>query len=513
MDIRLAGFNVDRDAIDKLKKVLTNKELSEKDRLTALDILSNLTPETIAASYARISRDPRVISELREDARNDVEASRKSNKAIIFTMGHKSIAEHARFNFDIVGISRRAVEDIEQNRLDSYTEKSQRYITMDGDFVLPKEIQNTKFESDFLELIELQNNFYKKNLEKITNWHHKQDYSKLYLTVGAKDSEKQKAVREGLGKEDARYSLGLATQAQLGMTVSARTLETLITRLRSSNNEELKEIGEKLFAEVDGIAPSLIKYIQPSDYFAKTRGELKQFVFEIIKKQGIYDFIFDTERVKLFTGLRRDDSIIAGLIFSSSDLNYGNCFAISRRIENEIKIELLNQTMKYQEKHNPMLREYELGDRVAELTMSSSAFAQMKRHRMNTLIPQGYNPSLGLTIPESVIKVGLEKELENIVKKSVKLHNNLLAEGYTKSVAEYALTNANKRRVLFDANNRQAYAFCMERENLAAQWEIRKIANEYHKLLQDEKGDSYLTTRALCGKHEFDELKKKLQEN
>jgi len=512
MEIRLAGFNVDKDAIDELRRLLAQcfplSRLSENDRRAALEIALNLTPETICASYARISRDPRIISELRKDSRKDVEASRKSNKAIIFTMGHKSIAEHARFNFDIVGVSRRAVEEIEQNRLDSYTEKSQRYITMDGDFVLPKEIKGTEFEPRFLELVELQNNFYKNNLEKITNWHHAQDYSALYPTVGAKDADKQKGVREGLGKEDARYSLGLSTQAQLGMTISARTLESMITRLRSSDNEELKEIGEKFFAEIDGVAPSVIKYTQPSDYFSKTRPELKQFVSQLTRENN--DFNSDEERVKLYSGLKRNDSILAGLIFSSSNLPYRECLLVTDKMSNDCKIEILNKTIKYQEKHAPMLREYELGDRVAEMVMSSSAFAQMKRHRMNTLISQEYNTKLGLTVPESVTKAGLGIDLGYIISKSIELHDNLLAEGYPKSVAEYALTNSNRRRVLLDANNRQAHAFCMERENLAAQWDIRKTANEYHKALQDEYGDSYLTTRALCGKHEFDEVKKKL---
>jgi len=509
MEIKLAGFNVDKDAIDELKNILSHDNLSEKDRLTAYGILLNLTPETIAASYARISRDPRTIPELRADSRADIEKSRKSNQAIIFTMGHKSIAEHAIFNFDIMGVSRRAVEAIEQNRLDSYTEKSQRYITMDGDVVLPKEIQGTKFEQMFLELIDLQNGFYKKNLEKIIDWHHGQDYSSMYLTVGAKDAEKQKGTREGLGKEDARYSLSLATQVQLGMTVSARTLETLITRLRSTNNEELKEIGERLFNEVDGIAPSVIRYTNPVDYFVKTREELRDFVLEKIKKYKINSSIISSKRVNLFTGLKRDDSIMAGLIFSASDLPYDSCLELIKVMNDEDKVKLLDQTIKYQEKHDPLLREYELGDRIAEMTMSSSAFAQIKRHRMDTLISQQYSPFLGLTIPKSISEVGLDGELKEIVGKSNQLHDYLIKEGHTKYIAECMLTNANRRRVLFDANNRQAHAFCMERENLAAQWDIRATANEYHQLIAGAE-DSAFTLRALCGKHEFDEVKNEL---
>jgi flavin-dependent thymidylate synthase len=506
MDIKLAGFNVDKDGIEEVKKILSNENLSEENRLTALEIMSNLTPETIVASYARISRDARPISELRKDARKDVESSRKSNKAIIFTMGHKSVAEHARFNFDIVGISRRAVEEIEQNRLDSYTEKSQRYVTMDGDFVIPEEIKGTKFEPRFLDLIEMQVGFYKKNLERITDWHHKQDYSKLYPVVGAKDEEKQKGTREGLGKEDARYSLGLSTQAQLGMTISARTLETTITKLRSSGKAELQEIGEKLFEEVDGIAPSVIKYISPTDYFAKTRDELESFVSKLIEKYGVFR-LDSAERVNLFTDMVRDDSIVAGLLFSSSNLPYGTCLRMLNNMDVNSKTALLNQTVKYQEKHDPMLREYELGDRVAEMVMSSSAFAQIKRHRMDTIIPQVYNPLLGFTIPESITEIGLQEELSKVVKESNRLYNDLLKTRFSKYVAEYSLTNANRRRVLFDANNRQAHAFCMERENLAAQWDIRATANIYHDLLREE---SPLTTRMLCGKHEFDETKARL---
>ena len=52
-------------------------------------------------------------------------------------MGHHSVAEHAVFNFDVIGISRLAMEELEKFRLCSYTEKSQRYITLDKDFVLP----------------------------------------------------------------------------------------------------------------------------------------------------------------------------------------------------------------------------------------------------------------------------------------------------------------------------------------------------------------------------------------
>ena len=54
MNILLAGYNIDYDLI---------RELQEKSGLK-----QDITPETISAAYARISRSPKSVDELRADA-------------------------------------------------------------------------------------------------------------------------------------------------------------------------------------------------------------------------------------------------------------------------------------------------------------------------------------------------------------------------------------------------------------------------------------------------------------
>ncbi|MCK5259920.1 MAG: FAD-dependent thymidylate synthase, partial [Candidatus Omnitrophica bacterium] len=103
MEVILAGYNVDTDVLSELSG---GKEARE-----------DLTPEVLSAAYARISRDPRPINELRIDSRNEIERARRSNSSIIFKMGHHSVAEHAVFNLDILGISRFAMEELEKFRL------------------------------------------------------------------------------------------------------------------------------------------------------------------------------------------------------------------------------------------------------------------------------------------------------------------------------------------------------------------------------------------------------------
>ena len=182
MKVILSGFNLDIDTIVELKnfvkrfiEVIDKNSTSRgklKSKTLNIDQLykdaielfrkDNLTPETISAAYARISRNPKPVNELRSIARQEVDKARRSNKSIIFGLGHSSVAEHTIFNFDILGVSRLAVETIEHFRIASYTEKSQRYILFKNNYIIPEEIKNSTFLNDYNNLIKEQNNIYYK---------------------------------------------------------------------------------------------------------------------------------------------------------------------------------------------------------------------------------------------------------------------------------------------------------------------------------------------------------------
>jgi len=153
MKILLAGYNLDYDMIRALKE----KSGLERD----------LTPETISAAYARISRSPKPVDALREIARDEVDKARQSNRNIVFEMGHSSVAEHAVFNIDVIGVSRLLVEEIEKFRLCSFTEKSQRYVLFNNDFVVPEEIKQAHLIDLFTDTVETQNDYYHALYEKL----------------------------------------------------------------------------------------------------------------------------------------------------------------------------------------------------------------------------------------------------------------------------------------------------------------------------------------------------------
>jgi len=498
MKVTLAGFNIDKNLIDKLPEGTI------------------ATPETISAAYARISRDPRDVSELRTEAREQVKKARRSNRSIVFGMSHHSVAEHAYFNLDILHISRLALEELEARRIGSaYTEKSQRYITLKGDYVIPEEFSRED-KARFSELVKFQNNFYKTYLPKLNEYQFKANPGLANKSKKAEERctsskmNRAKNTLEGWAKEDARYALSLATQAQLGMSFNARTLEHAIRTMRHSDLEECRELSKKLYVSTKDVAPSLIILTDPDefekafktplhdDHFKYTKKHLKSFVSSIINKfynkiKEDIPKIIEDKYEKLIIENNIDLNIATAVIHKNSKLPIEDAYRVASFILSDelIAEDFFQQTLKFLSAFDPLPREYELsGDLKFELIVSASNFAQLKRHRLMTLLAQDYDPSLGITIPESIKFIGKEDKLREVCRRSEDLYNEFYPK-YGKA-AEYCLTNAHRRRVLIAANPRELYHFSRLREDEHAQWDIKETAGRMMNLAKKIAPNSFI---------------------
>jgi flavin-dependent thymidylate synthase len=484
MKILLAGYNLDYDLIRKLK---------DKSALT-----QDLTPETISAAYARISRSPKPVNELREIAREEVDKARQSNRNIVFEMGHSSVAEHAIFNIDVIGVSRLLVEEIEKFRLCSFTEKSQRYVLFDKDFVIPEEIKQADFADLFTTTIKAQNDYY----------HHLYNQLKPYIFLKNKSLAENPATRpllEGWAKEDARYVIALATETQLGMTINARNLELMLRRLTALPFAEAHEYSKKLYAATKDIAPALIRYIHATDYDRLTRPNLHKQAETFCAKYRKTTAPKQSGAARLtFFSPSADIKVAACLLFSSSNLTYSQCLTRATSMsQKDLKL-LLKTAFEHLQPHDSMLRELENVDLQFELIVSASCFAQLKRHRMATIIAQDYHPQLGVTIPPSIRVIGEQKNFMEIMH-----HTRNAYEQISKKAplaAAYVLTNAHRKRVLMKFNARELYHIARMRADEHAQWDIRKLTQD---MLRQAKKVMPLTLMMACGKDSFAKLCKK----
>lgn len=478
MKVKLAGYNVDATVL---------KEIEEKSGHR-----DDLTPEVLSAAYARISRDPRAIDEIRQDARQEVEKSRKSNSTIIFKMGHHSVAEHAVFNWDIIGVSRYAMEEVEKFRLSSYTEKSQRYITLQDDFVIPEGIKGTEHEDTFVGMIRKQNKAYWELLEKL-----KAHVFEKHSALAA--DPKNHNLLEGWAKEDARYITALATESQVGLTVNARNFELMLRRFASSSLEEIVNLGRAMHSQIVDIAPSIVLFHQANDYDKNTRLELCEHVGKIFqgnKRRG------KVREVELVEYTKNADIIIAAsLLHSSSNSSYKQCMSIAKQMTEEDKKNLFKTSWKNMQFYNSVLREFEYANLTYDAVLSSACFGQLKRHRMSTITSQAYDPALGVTIPESVKEIGMEKYFKKILNQTNKVYDELVQSAPL--AAPYILTNAHRKRVLMRVNLRELYHIARLREDAHAQWDIRNIS---HGMVEEAKKVMPAACALIGAKDKYNEL-------
>jgi len=484
MKVVLAGYNIDAQIIEELKKRANWSE-------------DNVTPETISAAYARISRDSADVGSLRKKSRIETEKARKSNETIIFGLGHSSVAEHAVFNFDITGLSRLAVEEVQKFRLASFTEKSQRYIKLDGDFIMPEEIIKNRLSGKMEKLIDLQNRAYFSLYETLRDHF----FAKFPARITTKNG---KTTVEGWAKEDARYAVSLATVTQFGMTVNARTLENMLRQFGSSDLNEVRELGKQIYAVVHPLSPSIIKYTTPTVY---DTGREKM-IRETLEKyeQKIFDPNYDQIPVKLHSYTKKPDEVLcAALIYSYSGSDFASCIKSSASLTNSQKKELIKSSLCSRESYDKVERAFESVDFTFELIVSATNYAQLKRHRMSSQIAQDYDTALGYTVPPSVIETGQTAIFREVMKKSNDFYHSLAS--VIPDSKNYALTNAHRRRVLMKLNARELYHFVSLRDDEHAQWDIRETAKQMKQLAEEA---APLVTMMLSGKSDFEECRQRL---
>ena len=79
-----------------------------------------------------------------------------------------------------------------------------------------------------------------------------------------------------------RYLLPTATHTNIGLTLNARTLEHLITKLLSQPLEEGRELGARIKEEAQHIVPTLLKYADHNAYRAETGEAIAKLAGEVL---------------------------------------------------------------------------------------------------------------------------------------------------------------------------------------------------------------------------------------
>lgn len=191
-------------------------------------------PDRTVAAAARLCYSDVSASQLLEQSKDsDVSGFLRGLRS----SGHLSTFEHVSFTFAIDGISRICSHQLVRHRMASYSQQSQRYVSMsEPEYIVPDTISSDPdLDRDFQSYCEKAHRF--------------------YLDLIAK----------GVPKEDARYVLPHGWLTRITVTMNARELHHFFA-LRTCRRAqwEIRDLAGKMLKEVRQVAPLLFSIAGPS---------------------------------------------------------------------------------------------------------------------------------------------------------------------------------------------------------------------------------------------------------
>lgn len=423
----------------------------------------DLSPETIAVTFAKTSRSPKPFDEIAGELTD--ERSAKFHEKWVVGYGHASVAEHAVLHLALENVSRLAIETIEGNRLASYTEKSTRYQQWDEDaFFVPDELDGHSLNEEFVSLCNQLFQTYHDFIPKIQSWMRR----KYPQKEGESTQAYERRIRPA-SVDVCRFLLPAASLANVGVTINARALEYAICKMLSSPLAEVRDIGARLRAVGERETPTLIKYAACNDYLVGTRARMRQYASDIPSVENQDDFQL------LSWDEHGQDQVLAAILFRfDGSADYQACFDHIRGLSKEEKAEFVESIMSPRGQFDQPLREFEYAQMTFEVVMDQGAYFEFKRHRMMTQTVQPLTPELGFAVPKAITESDCGKAYNTIMRKAADFYHETAA--WHPDVASYIIPNGFNRRVLFTMNLRQAFHFCRLRAAHNAHFSIRRVA-------------------------------------
>lgn len=447
----------------------TEQRAARAMRVYALDPRT-LSQEQIAVTFAMTSRSPEAF-----DAIAKVVSEAKAadfNEKWVVGYGHASVAEHAVLHMAVEDLSRLAADELEDNRLASYTEKSSRYQVLDrGSYHVPAELRGHRLEQRYVETCDYLFDVYHDLLERTQAWLR----SEQPQGANEKDGAYRLRLRR-IATDHCRFVLPASTLTNVGMTLNARVLESAITKLLSHKLAECRDLGERLKAQGKIIAPTLVKYADRSAYLTETRAALQGYV---TGAAGAGEARGPSQvRARLvWHDAEAERTVAAALLYRLGGMAYADVERRAGEMPGAERERLIEDALQRMGPFDAPPREMETVTYRFELEMDYGAYREYKRHRIQTYLPQRLTTAHGYILPPLVADAGAAPLFEEAMERVTRLYA-ALAEEASPTVAEHVVTHGHNRRLLVQMNLREAYHLFKLRSAENAHFTIREISRQ-----------------------------------
>jgi thymidylate synthase ThyX len=368
-----------------------------------------MPPEKSAYALARYSRSADSIRQSIDWVRSH--NSQNFLESFYFQYGHQSIADLGHTVLCFEGISELAASEIEDETLWDGQAKSSRYQDFSkSGFITPPELSRTeaeRFQTGGEGLLRAYTSVHARVNEYLTG------------QLPRPESMKPDAYARNIAArafDVARYLLFWGVPTNVGQVTSIRTLEKQIKRLRISEFQEVRELGDEIAQacaeppacmwddeNTEPLAPTLARHAEPDEYLRNSHADLQLWAHQNLSVEP-----FETPKVDL---LKSDDvltEIAATLLYPVCDYPFRAIYETVRAWSQARKAEVLDLAVQSRGSRNDLLRGFRGGQYCFDMLIDIGAYRDLHRHRRCHQYRQPYTGKHGYEIPELLLLSGAD---------------------------------------------------------------------------------------------------------
>ena len=403
------------------------------------------------------------------------EKARQFHEKWVVGYGHSSVAEHAVAHLAIEDVSIVCSKVIEDMRLAAYTEKSTRYVVFDSDkFYRPPSVMASPHAALYTDTASGLLRAYTDLTGPVTA------AIKGRHPRGEKQTEgAYNAACRAKACDILRYLLPAATYTNIGLTINARALEHLITKMLSHPLEEAQVCAGSLKEEATQLIPTLIKYAERNAYMAETRAAMGGEAARLLAGEAPAP----SRPVTLVRyDERAEDMLVAAMLYEMSALPFTQVLGRVEKLPGEEKARILDEFLRRRGRHDEPLRALEHAYYTFDILVDFGAFRDIQRHRMATQTPQELGPAHGYSTPPEIEAFGHRQINGGWMARAEDAYRTIAAD-FPREAA-YVLPLAFRKRVLFTWNLREVHHFVQLRSTPQGHISYRTIAQEVYRELE-----------------------------
>jgi thymidylate synthase ThyX len=459
--------------------------------------LKNLPEEVVAVLFAYYSRsreslrrnllkliqerdidlDARLSSSSLQEAEltEAKEKARQFHEKWVVGYGHASVAEHAVVHLAVEDVSIVVTKLIEDTRLASYTEKSTRYVLFDEQkFYRVPRLMQSPFAALYEDTVRFLLRTYATLLPQVVEC--------IQTRVPRRSTQSERAYETACRAQAydlLRYLLPASTLTNLGLTINARALEHLLTKLLSHPLEEARDVAVAMKHEAEKMVPTLLKYADSNAYLMETDQAMRQLGQELIAGEDCGE----TPAVSLVRfPSEAEEQLAAAILYGYAQAPWVQVVGRLGKLSAAQREHIIATYMRRRGPHDQPLRALEHLYYTFDLVLDYGAYRDIQRHRMATQTRQDLSTRYGYSVPDDLVAYGLGDVFHEGMARAAEAYGRI-AEAYPLE-AQYVLPLAYRIRVLFTWNLRELCHFIQLRSAKQGHFSYRRIAQQVYREIE-----------------------------